>query len=226
MKINYKYTFLYTVLSLILFWLIIKYGTNVLNNKIWWCKETFDTFEKYSQMLNPYPKDALIDMNDRNSPLYSHTVDLPLNYPFSCKNFCGPKSQCAITREQCTSDVDCQGCNPGPTPLSNCETKDVPGAEEAGKYGAGLSYSYLTSGSYGGTFDEAYPGSKNAVIYQTYRGVDRWENSFNTGLKLYNADREYNNGPTESELNIIPKYPLERSVTGLFYQTTPPAANS
>jgi hypothetical protein len=41
---------------------------------------------------------------------YSDTVNLPINDPYSCKNFCGPMSQCSITREQCTSDHDCYGC--------------------------------------------------------------------------------------------------------------------
>ena len=27
----------------------------------------------------------------------SHSVDLPLNTTYSCKNFCGPTSRCAIT---------------------------------------------------------------------------------------------------------------------------------
>ena len=48
---------------------------------------------------------------DSNSPKNSHNVDV-VNNKYSCSNFCGPQSQCALTRDQCTSDVDCQGCQP------------------------------------------------------------------------------------------------------------------
>jgi hypothetical protein len=41
---------------------------------------------------------------------YSHSVDLPLTTTYSCKNFCGPTSKCAITGEQCFIDADCKGC--------------------------------------------------------------------------------------------------------------------
>jgi hypothetical protein len=48
MKLDYKYTIIYTLVSLFLFWIVIKYGTNVLNN---FCsvKEGLTDFEKYSQ---------------------------------------------------------------------------------------------------------------------------------------------------------------------------------
>jgi len=29
---------------------------------------------------------------------------------YTCNNWCGPKSQCLLSREQCSSDVDCKGC--------------------------------------------------------------------------------------------------------------------
>jgi len=29
---------------------------------------------------------------------------------YTCGNWCGPKSQCLLSREQCSSDVDCKGC--------------------------------------------------------------------------------------------------------------------
>lgn len=40
----------------------------------------------------------------------SHTVDLPINTTVDCKNMCGPLNRCSITGEQCTSDIDCYGC--------------------------------------------------------------------------------------------------------------------
>ena len=190
MKFNFKYTIIYVLLSLfvfvILFEILIKY-----NNKI----ETFDNSIEY-------PKNALINYKDLNLPLYSHNVNLPINDPISCKNFCGPKSQCLITREQCTSDVDCKGCN-----------------------------IIHPVGYYINDFSKIYPGSENSQIKKPYEGVDLWQDSFNKGLELYNKKREsedeYSNdlsGINSSEYEV--KYPMTISAAGLFYETTPPASNS
>ena len=235
MTLNYKYTILYTFVSLFLFWLVIKYGASVCNSL---------KIEGFQQIV-PFPKDAVIDYNNRNSPLYSQTVDLPLTNPVSCQNFCGPKSQCAITREQCTSDIDCQGCNPGPTPQSECITKDVSPYDDAGKLGQNqLQYSPLTTGYNGQNvnFAEAYPGSKDAQIQKPYQGTDSWTDSFNKGLQFYNLKREsadkYSEGVSQqiqdeepdmasSKRNYYePKYPTTISATGQFFETTPPASNS
>ena len=105
--LNYKYTILYTVVSLFLFWLIIKYGSTLFVNNCFQNKSLKEAltngsnnnsdnnsdngtkdlteFERYSQKIIPYPKDAVINYNDVNSPLYSHTVNLPINDPVSCK---------------------------------------------------------------------------------------------------------------------------------------------
>ena len=188
MKFNFKYTIIYLLLFLFLFLflcVLLKYEKREnFNNRI------------------EYPKNELIDYKDLNSPLYSHTVNLPITDPISCKNFCGPKSQCLITREQCTSDVDCKGCN-----------------------------RIHPVGHYMNNFSEIYPGSKNVQIKRPYEGVDLWEDSFNKGLDLYNKKRgtldKYANDVTV--INSSPyevKYPMTISATGLFYETTPPASNS
>lgn len=236
MKLDYKYTIIYTLICLFLFWLVVKYGAKVC------LREGLTEFEKYSYKIIPYPKDAVINYNDVNSPLYSHTVNLPINDPVSCKNFCGPQSQCAITREQCTSDIDCQGCNPGPKPQSECITKEVEPYDATGKLGQnlGLQYSPLTTGynNHNADFAEIYPGSKDVQIMKPYLGLDLWTNSFNKGLELYNKKREsaekYSQGvsnaiPLASKYklpDLAPKYPLSYSATGQFYETTPPASNA
>ena len=237
---NYKYTIIYTVACLILFWLTIKWGTSVIQN---YClkrnlKEGLTDFEKYSYKVVPYPKDALINYNDINSPLYSHTVNLPLTDRVSCKNFCGPKAQCAITREQCTADIDCYGCNPGPKPLSSCATKEVAPYDNGGKLtqNEGLQYSPLTTGydNHGMDFEEVYPGSKEAQIIKPYLGVDTWTRTFNEGLKIYNNKQEQYDYFKQELVNKAygkipsdePKYPTTISATGTFYETTPPASNA
>jgi hypothetical protein len=180
--------------------------------------------------------------DDLNSPLYNHTVNLPLNTTISCKNFCGPKAQCAITREQCTTDIDCFGCTPIQINKNNTiNSYNVDPYDATGKLGQqGLQYSSLTTGINGHNNDlsEIYPGSKNAQIVQPYQGVDNWKKSFNAGLELYNKKREssikYNEGNSnaipiayKSKLSYYePNYPLTTSATGLFYETMPPAANA
>ena len=237
---NYKYTIIYTIACLILFWLTIKWGSSVIKN---YCfkknlVEGLTEFEKYSYKIVPYPEDAVINYNDINSPLYSHTVNLPLTDRVSCKNFCGPKAQCALTREQCTADIDCYGCNPGPKPLNSCTTKEVAPYDNGGKLtqNEGLQYSPLTTGydNHGMDFEEVYPGSKEAQIIKPYLGLDTWSRGFNEGLKIYNNKQEqydyfkqelvnkaYGKIPNED-----PKYPTTISATGTFYETTPPASNA
>jgi len=208
-------------------------------------KEGLTEFEKYSYKINPYPRDAVINYNDLTSPAYSHTVDMPINTTYGCKNFCGPQAQCAITRTQCTADIDCYGCNPGPTRTFPKEESAAEPYDDAGKLGInqGLQYSYLTTGydDHGMDFAPAYPNSKNAQIQQPYLGVDKWTDSFNKGLNYYNKTREsrdkYGEGrapdffydePTGTGLATVaaPKYPTTISATGQFYETTPTASNA
>jgi hypothetical protein len=237
MKHEFKYTIIYTLLYLFLFWLIIKYGSSVCNNvKI---VESLTNFERYSEKIVAYPKDGTINYNDVTSPLYSHTVNLPINDPVSCKNFCGPKSQCLLTREQCTSDIDCQGCNPGPM----FRIKEYVSPYDAtGKLGQGLQYSPLTTGynNHNSDFSQIYEGSKDVQLKRTYEGLDLWTDSFNKGLELYNRKIQIADEYSEGISNAIPtvekskmpllgyntKYPMTISTTGLFYDTTPLASNA
>jgi hypothetical protein len=235
---------LYTFGSLFLFWMIVKYGTKILTNNFCSSKKMIEgltDFKKYSEKVIPYPRDAEINYNDTNSPLYSHSVNLPINDSVSCKNFCGPKSQCAITREQCTSDIDCKGCNPGPKPMDSCITAEVSPYDDGGKLGQqGLQYSPLTTGynNHNADFAQIYPGSKDAELKVPYQGLDIWTKSFNEGLDLYNKRRESADKYSQGISNAIPiatkgslpyyeqKYPMKVSTTGQFYETTPPASNS
>ena len=215
MMLDYKYTLTYTLFCLFLFWLIIKYGV------------------KYGVKVR--------ECFSSNSPLYSHTVNLPINDPIDCKNFCGPNAKCLITNEQCTSDIDCYGCTPNKKFRQKLEN-DVTPYDAAGKLGQnqGLQYSPLTTGydNHNADFAQIYENSKDSQIIRPYEGLDIWSDSFNKGLELYNKKREsadkYSEGisnaiPIASNIpikNNEPKYPMTISATGLFYETTPPASNS
>ena len=240
---NFKKTIIYTIGCLLLFWITIKWGSSLVIQKV--ClKEGLTDFEKYSEKVIPYPKDAIINYNDLNSPLYSHTVNLPFNSPYSCKNFCGPKAQCAITRDQCSTDIDCPGCQPPNKPIPNYILDKIEPYNATGQLSQnlGLHYSDLTTGydNHSMDFAEARPGSMNQPLKQPYQGEDRWTKSFNQGLELYNKQREskdkYNEGIFQGgmqqgisnvdSLDYSPNYPTTISTTGLFYETTPPPANS
>lgn len=51
-------------------------------------------------------------VNDSYNVNYTHSnnIDMPPFSKYTCRNWCGPNSQCLFSREQCFSDVDCKGC--------------------------------------------------------------------------------------------------------------------
>jgi hypothetical protein len=234
---------IYTIGCILLFYLIIRWGSMLVVNRInCGCKEGLTDFEEYSRKIIPYPKDAEINYNDLNSPLYTQTVNMPFNSPYRCTNFCGPPARCVKTGEQCSTDIDCYGCNPGPTPMPKYETAEIDPYDNGGKLGQnqGLQYSPLTTGydNHNIDFAEVYPGSKDAQIKRPYQGVDLWTKSFNTGLQLYNKKREshdkYDQGISQNIIDSssgkpygkAPNYPTTITATGQFYDTLPPASNS
>ena len=155
---------------------------------------------------------------------YSHSVNPAINMTTSCRNMCGPLNTCAITGDQCTSDIDCPGCLPKQT-TSVAPTVSVPGYEDAGKLSQniGLHYSTLTND---GTRDFDYINPWAKPVSPPYQGTDNWTAAFNTGLQMYNNVQEYNHGPkSEFEKVIMPKYSTALSATGQFYTTGPPPSN-
>ena len=164
----------------------------------------------------------------------SHTVNLPLNTTYSCENMCGPQNRCSISGEQCTSDVDCYGCQPPPkkeialTPDVGGQNKavstyDVGGQNDAGKLTGGVTPTYSTL-----TTDI---GSRAALIHghdtniepvQYFNGVDQWRNAFDRGMEMY--DKRYNS-QVES-LSYLPHYPNRPTLSGQFIDNGPLASNA
>jgi len=163
---------------------------------------------------------------DSNSPKNSHNVDV-VNNTDSCSNFCGPQSQCALTREQCTSDVDCQGCQPkidAPPAYLNVDVKPL---NDAGKltWAQTPQYSSLTT-DIGTQASHAKPGSKQTELVRPYEGYDAWTKSFNYGLSLADKKLVLQYSPEPDAYKSIPEYPVTRTATGLFYDTGPTASNA
>jgi hypothetical protein len=148
----------------------------------------------------------------------SHTVDLPLTNTYSCQNFCSPTSRCAITGQQCFTDIDCPGCQPS-SPSGKKAQGCVPGDNDAGKLTVGVTpqYSSLTSG-YGTqkaiVTDKLYGKPLNSNF-----GVDTWRASFDEGQELFNKRYKPN------QLLYMPNYTSMYSITGEFLSDGPLPSN-
>jgi hypothetical protein len=181
----------------------------------------------YSYSKEGFNPNALLTY-DSNSPKNSHNVDV-VNNPYSCSNFCGPKATCIKTGEQCTSDIDCQGCQPPiSAPPKYLTTTEVAPLDDAGKltWGQTPQYSVLTSDIGTRSASSLKPGSLNEEIIRPYEGYDKWTKSFNYGLDLADKKLIYEYSAAPEEYRSMPVYPVTRSTTGLFYDMGPTAANA
>jgi len=150
------------------------------------------------------------------------TVNLPINTTVECENKCSPLQRCYLTGEQCSSDIDCYGCNPSKKNMNNLslKTQEIKGENEAGKLGSSVTptYSVLTTdiGTRAKTIDSI------AIVPAYNQGVNLWSKPFNTGKELY--DKRYN--PSIDQLKFMPNYPERKSLSGEFIETGALAANS
>lgn len=150
----------------------------------------------------------------------SHTVDLPLTTTYSCKNFCSPTSRCAITGQQCFTDIDCPGCQPYEPPLSKTSTTSVPGNNGAGKLTWGMTpqYSPLTTGF--GTHERIITKDMYSHPAMPSFGINTWMSIFKKERDLYN--KRYK----PPQLPYMPNYPQRYSLTGDFIEDGPLASNA
>jgi hypothetical protein len=190
-------------------------------NNIIWMITSFILLYLVFKMINYLSAEGYITecFTNQESSKTSHTVDLPLTNTYSCQNFCGPTSRCAITGQQCFADIDCPGCKPY-TPFSkNDDQECIPGNNDAGKLTVGVTpqYSPLTSGY----------GTQKAIITDNMYGkpshpnfgVNTWRSSFNEGQELFN--KRYK----PDQLPYMPKYPPMYSITGEFLGDGPLPSN-
>lgn len=158
---------------------------------------------------------------DTGSPETSHTVNLPLTTTYSCKNFCGPQSRCSFTGHQCTSDIDCPGCQPYVPPLTNSEIIEVPGDNDAGKLTVGVtpSYSPLTTdiGTRATVLAKYDPDTKPPM---PNFGENTWEKSYKEDEQMFFDKYK---PPT---LTDMPNYEDRYTMTGIFNNDDPYASNA
>jgi len=172
--------------------------------------------------LNGYviEKEGFGPIQETLSGSTSHSVNLPLTNTFDCKNFCSPSSRCALTGQQCFTDIDCPGCqmiNGKPQLL----TKDVRGNDDAGKltWNQTPQLSSLTKDI--GTQAKIYdiqnqfkpPPSANF-------GVNTWYSNFKQVQSLFN--KRYK----PPQIPEMPNYDKRYSVTGQLIDYGPLASNA
>lgn len=160
-------------------------------------------------------------LKDTGSPDTNHTVNMPINTTQDCKNMCGSQSRCYISGQQCTSDVDCQGCQPlfkedGPSSYK----KDYRGENDAGKLTWGQTPTYSTLTTDIGTQSKLYDGEKSihkrAPDYN--KGVNTWYSIFKKGEKAF--DERYKDNTQENQ------YPKRYSLSGEYVDDGPLASNA
>uniref|UniRef100_A0A6C0LLF6 Uncharacterized protein n=1 Tax=viral metagenome TaxID=1070528 RepID=A0A6C0LLF6_9ZZZZ len=167
-------------------------------------------------VANDYIREGLRDLGSSST---SHTVNLPLTTTYSCKNMCGPPSRCSISGQQCTSDIDCPGCQPHVPPLKS-NNKYVPGDNDAGKltFGTTPRYSPLTTDI--GTQARIITKNKFAKPPQPDLGINTWIEDFKKTNKLYDNTFQPPN------LEFMPTYDKRYSLSGEFIENGPLASNA
>ena len=160
-------------------------------------------------------------------PATSHTVDLPINTTTSCVNVCGPQARCSLTGQQCTSDVDCYGCQPPPS-SSSSSSNTVRPQNDAGKYSYSSTYSYLTTdiGTQAYLYKEEGTKKERENIKPTsyVLGSNEWRPLFNQDTKNY--DKMFGTVLSSPLQKMVPKYPTRPSLTGEFEDVGPLASNA
>lgn len=197
---------LIALICLLLFVGIFKWINYLVNNKF--VKLIIEGFDTNTQ--------AIRDTGDSST---SHNVDVPLTTTSSCKNMCGPPNRCSITGEQCSSDIDCTGCQPVIPPDTPNTGENIVGNDDAGKLSSlALNYSPLTTGF--GTQARIYTEDKFSKPAMPNLGRDTWSDKFIKGRKLF--DDRYK----PSGLKNMPSYSDSYSITGQFVDEGPIPANA
>jgi len=216
MKLLFKNYFeiILFVISLLMFIGIIKWGNYLIKTR----KCGFKNEDKATIGGNQGFQNFSIDMG---TPETNHNVNLPINTTYSCENICGPLARCSKTGEQCTSDVDCYGCQ-AKIFVPIYTTEEIGGQNDAGKLTGGITPQYSTLTTDIGTQAKFYGKGENLNPPSYFKGVNQWKKAFNTGMELF--DKRYN--PNINTLPYLPKYPKRKTLSGEFIDDGPLASNA
>ena len=153
-------------------------------------------------------------------------------YFYPCDNFCGPKGECAINREQCVSNSECSGCIKETTLIKPNEVLEYNSSFIEGFSSININTSlpmYKSPETSSLTTDISNFATvieKDAKIPKMNLGVDLWTKAFNYGLKLEESKLNYDFVLYPGELEYQPKYNTTETVTGMFNDIGPTAANA
>ena len=209
LKAFYKYLmFIIMLVLLIIIYKFISYLVNsgAINKTI---NETLNTNETL--------RETLTNIINENSDT-SHSVNLPLTQTYDCKNFCNPSARCAITGQQCFTDIDCPGCQPKNNkkekPVKDC----IPGLNDGGKLTTGLTpqFSSLVAG-YG--TQETILNDISSIAPKANFGIDVYSQSFNETQEIFN--KRYK----PKKLNFMPNYKPLYTLTGDYIVEEPYPSN-
>jgi len=169
---------------------------------------TFRSFDSKMMEYSPINFDFLRSSVTKEYFTPNQNVNMPINTNYSCSNICGTQNRCRITGEQCTSDVDCFGCQPkkfyknGVIHSSSDEKNE---------------YTWVLGGT-----NIFYPDNKRHHIEgflpappEYNKGVNTWRSVFDIGMNLYKKRYEPKGLPLE--LN----YSSEYTLSGEFIQSVP-----
>jgi len=197
-------------------------GFTIKSRPSTWYGGWYDLFPTMPAIIS---RSSLEGLRDRGTPDTSHTIDLPLSNPISCKNSCAV-GRCSKTGQQCLADIDCPGCNPyaaTDTPF-DVGAKSVPAANDAGKLTVGVTptYSSLTTdmGSRAAVFNPNALGTAPPKGMLDIGGSP-WRTEFDAAQELYDAKFR----PKPGQYPFMPNYPAQPTTTGMFINQEPLPAN-
>ena len=158
---------------------------------------------------------------------------------YPCNNFCGPKGECAINREQCVANFECSGCIKETTNDTDIKVLEYNASFKEGFdnstsrslpiYKSHETSSLTTDITNFATViekeDTKNTDTKKGVPKMNL-GVDLWSKAYNYGLKLENKKANYDFVLYPGELEFQPKYNVTKSVTGMFDDIGPTASNA
>lgn len=171
-----------------------------------------------------------LSYDNPNTPLTTHSVDLPINTNFTCSNVCGPTARCSKSGNQCSTDVDCYkfGCQSLLKPPTKKQVENVEDEPEADNDAAILAYNqtpqYSSLTTDLGT--EATVIDENAELPRPYAGVPVWEETYNKQAQMADDELAYKYSAAPEEYRTAPFYPVATTITGVFYDIGPTAANA
>ena len=154
------------------------------------------------------------------NPSITHTINLPINTDYTCKNVCGPLARCSMTGEQCATDVDCPGCDQAYNnyPKNPYITKNVAGYDNSGKLTTEMTPTFSTLVSDIGTQASLINSSAKPVQYNI--GYNTWRKSFDQGTQLFNKKNDL------GTLSSMPTYQKRPTLSGEFTDIGPLASNA